>query len=558
MSKPRRQDATDHALAATLQTAVTHHQAGRLADAEHAYRTVLALSAAHADALGQFGLLLYQQGRCDEAAEQLAASVKANPRQPVTWSNYGMVLAALGRHTEALAAYDRALVLAPRQPSILANRGNALTSLGRRDEALASYDKALTIAPGHLNALYNRGNAQLAESRAPDAIMDFDRVLALKPDFPAALNNRANARRLLGHFDRAAEDYRRAAQLAPDDVEILSNLGTTLHSLNRHGEALAILEAAIARSPGHALAHYNAALVLLQLGEFRRGWQEYEWRWGTPFFAPQRRAFTAPPWGGENIADKTILLHAEQGFGDTLQFLRYVPLVAGRGARVIVEVPPELDELAHSLTGAAVVIRRGDDLPPFDVHCPLLSLPLVFATEVATIPAGTPYLAAPSHRVVGWREVLDAAGAPRFGLVWSGRPSHGNDAHRSIPFAALAPLLDAGRFVSLQTEIRAVDREAVAARPNFVRLARPFADFADTAAVIAGLDAVVTVDTSVAHLAGALGKPVFLLLPWASDFRWLLERHDSPWYPSARLYRQPAPGDWTTAIARLGADLGRG
>jgi tetratricopeptide (TPR) repeat protein len=559
MRKSQRRDPGRAALDGAMESANGHYQAGRLAEAETAYRAVLALEAAHADALAQLGLILNTRGRHQEAADHLAASLKANSRNAATWSNYGMALAALGRHAEALAAYDRGLILAPREPSILANRGNALTSLGRTSEAIASYDKALSIAPDHLNALYNRGNARLAQQRCADAIANYDRVVALKPDFMPALNNRGNAKLTLGRYDLALEDYQRAAKLAPRDAEVLGNLGTTLHNLNRHRDALAVLDAVIAATPSHALAHFNAALVLLHLGEFRRGWQEYEWRWGTPFFAPQRRPFTAPMWRGGDIAGRTILLHAEQGFGDTIQFLRYVPLVAGRGARVIVEVPRELAEIAATVAGAHQVIHRGDALPAFDMHCPLLSLPLAFATELAGIPAQTPYIAAAPARIAEWRERIEARGRPRIGLVWSGRPSHRNDMHRSIPFASLGPLFGAAdrTFVSLQSDVREDDRAAVGAQTRLIRLAHPFADFADTAAVIAQLDAVVSVDTSVAHLAGALGKPVFILLPWASDFRWLLERTDSPWYPTARLFRQPAPNDWASAIAAVAEEIGR-
>jgi tetratricopeptide (TPR) repeat protein len=562
MKKPRQRDA-DRALAGAIESANSHFEAGRLADAERAYRAVLALAAAHADALGQLGLILHAQGRDQEAADHLAASIKANPRNPATWSNCGMVLAALGRHADALAHYDRALILAPREPSILANRGNALTSLGRSAEALASYDRALAIAPDHINALYCRGNALLRQRQPAAAIAMYDRALGLKSDFMPALNNRGNARRLLGRHDLAAEDYTRAAQLAPGDAEVLSNLGTALYNLNRHQDAMTVLDAAIAGMPAHALAHYNVALVLLHLGEFARGWREYEWRWRTPFFAPHHRTFAVPQWCGEAIAGQTVLLHTEQGFGDTIQFVRYAPLVAARGARVVVEAPPELEDLLGTAAGIDQVIRHGEPLPRFDLHCPLMSLPLAFATEVATIPAQVPYLTAPPARLAQWRELINALPGPRVGLVWSGRPTHDNDVHRSIPFARLAaglgPLLFDGKrsFVRLQTEIRDSDRDAVSQSP-LIPLSRPFADFADTAAVIALLDAVVTVDTSVAHLAGALGKPAFILLPWASDFRWLMGRDDAPWYPTARLFRQPVPNDWASAIASMAAELGRG
>jgi Glycosyltransferase family 9 (heptosyltransferase) len=300
-------------------------------------------------------------------------------------------------------------------------------------------------------------------------------------------------------------------------------------------------------------------MTRLGLGDFDTGWKAYEWRWRTGAFAGQRRQLQAPLWHGDTpVSGKTILLHAEQGLGDTIQFIRYVPLLAGRGAKVVCEVQPQLLPLLAQLQNAqdVTIIAKGEPLPAFDLHCPLLSLPLAFGTQPETIPAAVPYLAAPEQRLAEWRDRLPPGG-PRAGFVWSGQPSHKNDANRSIPLARLAALFDDPRLrcFSLQSGLRDADSEALRGLPNLVHLGGEFRDFADTAAVIALLDVVVSVDTAVAHLAGAMGKPVVILVPHAADFRWLRGRDDSPWYPTAKLFRQPAFGDWDSVIVRLRDEL---
>jgi hypothetical protein len=296
----------------------------------------------------------------------------------------------------------------------------------------------------------------------------------------------------------------------------------------------------------------------LTLGDFTRGWKQYEWRWKASAFARQRRSFRQPLWlGHEAVAGETVLLHAEQGFGDTIQFIRYAPLLAERGAVVICEVQPELKPLLSQLTGVTVV-AAGDPLPAFELQCPLLSLPLAFATQPTDIPADVPYLAAAADRVAAWRDRL-SSDRPRAGFVWSGSPTHKNDVNRSIALARLATLFDDARLrcFSLQTELRAADRETLRGLPGLTHLGDDICDFADTAAIISQLDVVISVDTAVAHLAGALGKPVLILLPLAADFRWMRQRKDTPWYPTAKLLRQPAFGDWDSVIAGLRDELNR-
>jgi hypothetical protein len=344
----------------------------------------------------------------------------------------------------------------------------------------------------------------------------------------------------------------------PGHPQVLTNRGHALRRLDRPLEALADFEAALVKGPEFPEAHFEAAMTRLTLGDFDAGWKAYEWRWKTGTFASQRRQFRCPLWLGDApVSGKTLLLHAEQGLGDTIQFIRYAPLLAGRGAKVVCEVQPELRSLLSQFDNIQIV-AQGEPLPPFDLHCPLLSLPLAFATKPGTIPAAVPYLAPAAERLAHWRDRLPQQ-RPRAGFVWSGSPSHKNDRNRSIPLARLAALFDDPplRCFSLQSELRDADNEVLRGLPNLVHLGAGLRDFADTAAVISLLDVVISVDTSVAHLAGALGKPVVILLPYAADFRWMRGRDDSPWYPTAKLLRQPAFGDWDSVIARLGDELRR-
>ena len=473
------------------------------------------------DALHLLGVLNFQRHRLVDALRFLSQALRVNSGSADAMSNLGLALHATGRFEEAIASYRNALQLAPDHPEILYNLANTCLELGHIDEALAHFDAVLAKNPDHVGALVNRGNTLLRFNQPLKAIASYDDALARMPGHP----------------------------------QILTNRGHALRRLDRPIEALAGFEAAIAAKSDFPEAHFEAAMTRLSLGDFEAGWKAYEWRWRTGAFAAQRRPFQAPFWLGQApVAGKTVLLHAEQGFGDTIQFIRYAPLLAGRGARVVCEVQPELQPLLAYLQNAhdITVMAKGEPLPAFDLHCPLLSLPLAFGTLPATIPAAVPYLAAPGARLAEWGDRLPPGG-PRVGFVWSGQPSHKNDANRSIPLQRLAGLFEnpLARCFSLQSHMREADRDVLRGLPNLVHLGDSFRDFADTAAVIALLDVVVSVDTAVAHLAGAMGKPVIVLLPYAADFRWLRGRDDSPWYPSARLFRQPAFGDWDSVIGRL-------
>jgi tetratricopeptide (TPR) repeat protein len=384
-------------------------------------------------------------------------------------------------------------------------------------------------------------------------------VLAADPCHFDALGNCGNA---LLKFNRPLEalaSYDQALKIAPENAQLLTNRAVALRRLDRPHEALMSLNRALVSSPDFAQARFVQSIARLTLGDFVAGWREYETRWSVGFLAAQRRSFTVPLWlGKEPLDGKTILLHAEQGFGDTIQFVRYVPLLARRGAKVILEIQPELLRLLSTMPDVAAVIARGQRLPSFDYHCPLLSLPLAFATELATIPAETPYISAAGDEVAAWHMRLPQH-RPLIGVAWSGDRLHDNDLNRSFRLETLLPLFDLPdvAFASLQHPVREEDISLLCATPNVFQAGDDFHDFADTSAVISQLDAVISVDTAVAHLAGAMGKPLFLLLPFAADFRWLRERRDSPWYPSARLFRQPNFGDWGGVIGALRQELTR-
>jgi hypothetical protein len=502
--------------------AMSAFQEGDLDTAERLCSDILAGRPDDFDALHLLGMLNFQRQRMVEALKFLSAALRSNARSSDAMSNLGLALHASGRFDEAIASYRNALLLAPDHPEILYNLGNAFLELGRLDEALSTYDAALAGQPRHVGALVNRGNTLLRLNQPLEAIASYDSALLA----------------ISGH------------------PQILTNRGHALRRLDQPEQALVDFAAALAAAPEFAEAHFEAAMARLTLGDFARGWKQYEWRWKTNAFARQRRSFRQPLWlGHEPVAGKTILLHAEQGFGDTLQFVRYAPLLARQGAKVVCEVQPELKPPLSQLADITVM-AAGEPLPAFDLHCPLLSLPLAFKTQLAAIPANVPYLAAPAERVAHWRERLPPARL-RAGFVWSGSATHKNDANRSIALARLAPLFEDPplQCLGLQTELRSPDREVLRGSPNLLHLGDDIGDFIDTAAIISLLDVVISVDTAAAHLAGALGKPVLILLPHAADFRWMRQRPDTPWYPTAKLLRQATFGDWDSVIAALRGEL---
>jgi len=512
----------------------------------------LAIRPDFAEALYNRGVALVKLARVEEALASYDRALAVKPDYAEALCARGNAMMQLKRVAEALASYDRALAIRPDYAWALNNRGNVLLELRRHEEALASYDRALAIRPDFAEVLYNRGVALLELRRVEEAMTSYDRALAIKPDYPEALNNRGLALLELNRFEEAVTNYDRALAIRPDFAEALNNRGLALLELKRVEEAVASHRRALAIRPDFADAGFNLAQALLLLGDFETGWAEYEWRWWSKRYSPKK--FTSPLWRGEDLTGKTILLYAEQGLGDTLQgdtlqFVRYAPLVAARGGRVILEVQPRLARLLVGVTGVAQVIARGEPLPDFDLCCPLLSLPGRLGTTLATIPAEPSYVSADSRLAARWAEAIGDEPNLKVGLAWAGNPNQQNDNDRSIALERLRPLLEVPgiRWVSLQVGERAGD---VAHLPpgSITDLSSQLTDFAETAAVMVNLDLVISIDTSVAHLAGALGRPVWTLLSFVPDWRWLVEREDSPWYPTMRLFRQPARGDWESVI----------
>jgi tetratricopeptide (TPR) repeat protein len=565
--------------------ATAHHRAGRIAEAEGLYRQVLAIDPNHAESYHYLGVLAFQIGRNDIAEAMIAKAITLQGAEPAFHCSLGNALWGLGRLDEAVAAQRKALALKPDFVEAHVNLGNALKDQGRLGEAILSYRRALALKPdfaiGHnslgaalkdqgkpvdaeasyrkalaLTADYpeahsNLGVALTDQGRLDEAIASFRRALNLRPDFAEAHYNLGNTLRRHGNFDEAAASYKRALSLKPDFVDAHYNLGEALQDDCRFEEALASYDKALALMPDRVDARWNRAVALLTLGRYAEGWREHEWRWRRSETPP--RNYMQPLWRGEPLDNRAILLHAEQGMGDIVQFLRYAPLVAARGGRVTLQAPAAVARLARaSLGDRAQVVVEGDALPAFDLHCPLLSLPLAFATTLDTIPGDTPYLSADPAAAALWRERLGEGAGLKVGLVWAGNPRHKNDHNRSIAFDRLAPLFGAEgvRWFSLQVGERRAD---LARLPTgtIADLSDGLVDLADTAAAISALDLVIAVDTAVAHLAGALAKPVWLLVPLAPDWRWLIGRDDSPYYPTARLFRQPARGDWDSVASRV-------
>ena len=587
------------------------HRAGRLAEAEHGYRNALASNPADADALHLFGVLRHQQGqhaeaadlvgravalrpgdaalqlnlgnalkalgRLDEAVDRFRNALTLAPEFPLAHYNLGNAYAALQRHDDAIDAFGRALRLTPDDASIHNNLGNALNALGRHDDALAAFHRALELRPGHagahnnlamaLNAMgraddaiahfqaaiaaqpgfvaahFNLGNTFDAVGRHAEAAAAFEAALALHPSFPLALFGLANALGAQGRHRDALPYYERAVGLDPSFSLAWLNLGNAHHALGAHEMALRAFDQALRVAPDLTLARLHRAVTLLTLGDFTRGLPAYEARHDTPCATQSAR---------------TLLIRAEQGFGDTLQFVRFVPLARARCARVVLEVQPELVTLLAPAAARwrVTLVALGAAKPPAaDVACTLMSLPFLLGLQTQEdIVAGARYLDVPDGAGRRFRGSLGGRSKRKFGLAWSGRRQA--QENRSMPFDALAPLLALPGidWIVLQPALDDDERARVDAHPRVHRLDGRLNDFADTAALIDRLDGVVTIDTAVAHLAGALGKPLWVMLPFAPDWRWFTG-DDCPWYPQARLARQPAPGEWHDVAAAVAGML---
>jgi tetratricopeptide (TPR) repeat protein len=505
------------------QLAGTLGRQGRRAESVAAYRDVLGLEPGHADARNNLGLALLEEGQPGEAVGHLREAARLAPQAVGIQNNFGLALIEAGETAAAAEHLRGCLGRWPGDPQLHNNLGIALRNLGRLDEGLASYREALRLAP----------------------------------DFTDALNNLGNALRDAGEYAEAEATLRRALALKPDFAEAHNNLGIALQRQGRWEEGMASYDRALALKPDYAEAHFNQALGRLQVGDFARGWPGYEWRWRMRGSTPRR--FDRPAWDGSPLEGRTILLHAEQGLGDTLQFVRYAALLRRGGGRVVLECPACLHPLLAGCCGIDRLVPDGGPRPPFDVHAPLLSLPALCGTQPDTIPVEVPYLAADPCRAAHWHGRLGRGPALNVGVAWQGSRQYKGDRFRSIPLAEFAPLARAGvRLVSLQKGDGAEQLATLGSRFPVTDLG-PDLDaggaFVDTAAVMTCLDLVVSSDTAVAHLAGALGVPAWVAPPWDADWRWLRGRDDCPWYPTMRLFRQERPGDWEGVFRRIASGL---
>jgi tetratricopeptide (TPR) repeat protein len=510
---------------AIFERAVQLHGSGQMTEAGTLFSAIVEQNPVHFPSLQRLAAIRRHEGKFEESLGLLKQAIGCNPSSADAHNSLGNTLNCLGRSEEAVDQYRCALALRPEFPEVHVNLGNSLKGLGRIEDSVDCYSAAIALRPQYAEAHSNLGIALLRLDRPQEALASFTAAIALDPGLNIAY----------------------------------SNLGAALSELNRHEEALAIFQRARQLEPDAPQPVFNEALARLAVGDFERGWQDYEARWVAAELKLKSRNFPQPLWDGDaDITGKTILIHAEQGIGDMILFARYVPLVAQRGARVIVECYKQIESLIRSMPGTAQVLSYGEELPDFDVHAPFGSLPRAFKTTLATIPAQVPYFEAPpdSPTIAD----LDNSGdpRPRVGVCWAGNPDYPRDRHRSIPLSVFQHLFRTPnvRFVSLQQRLRPGDDQILANFDNIdLTTDRKGSTLADTAALISKLDLVITVDTAIGHLAGALGRPVWILLAYFPYWVWLRNRADNPWYPTARVFRQGRSGDWESVIERAAETL---
>lgn len=570
---------------------VALHRLGRTEDAGLAYRTALSLDPHHVAAHLNLGNVLMDEGRIDDAIASYRTAIALQPDAPDGHCNLGLALLRQDRLPDAAASQLQALACDPNHAGAHAGLGAVCRAQGQYDDAIRLCEHAIALKPDLAEASITLGTTLLECDRAEEAMVVYQRALELLPFEPSIHCNLGVAFNKLKRLDEAVAASRRAIELRPAYASAYSNLGVALLQLDRAQEAIAANEKAIEIDPSFAKAYsnlaeclkdegrldealdasctsvslpthdkmqqFNHALALLMEGDYENGWAAYEVRRRAGVLTPYERMFDVPEWRGEPLAGRTLLLHAEQGFGDTLQFVRFAKDLAQSGASIVIECQRPLVDLLRTIDGIAIV-PQGAPLPHVDLHLPLMSLPNVLGTRLHALGGDVPYLAADPLKVAGWKARLGQTRDLNVGVVWSGNPDHKSDRRRSIAAASVLPAfaMPGVRLFSLQKDPRADDRGTLHALAGSVTdLAPELADFTETAAAIAALDLVIAVDTSVAHLAGALGRPVWMMTPYALDWRWLRDRADSPWYPTMHLFRQSVPKVWDDVLARIRAEL---
>lgn len=517
----------------------------------------IALKPEFAEAYNNRGISLRALGRPGEAVASYNKAISLQPRNAEAHNNRALALGDLQRFDEALAGYDKVLEIQPRHAEAHNNRGNVFMALARLEEALASYDRAIDLKPDYFEAYSNQGNVLHALKRGGEALASYDKAIEINPHYAKVHNNRGNTLRLPLHLEESLASFDRAIALNPNFAEAFANRGKVLASLRRFDEALASFDRAIELNPDFAGAHFNKAQFHLLFADFSAGWSLYEWRKSIEVPAGNRSYSSPLLTALDDAQGKTVLVHWEQGLGDTIQFCRYAGLLADRAAKVLFAPQPALKPLMQSLDARVELVDADDPPAGFDCHVPLLSLPGFFETRLETIPAKPGYLSADPGLIAAWQERLAGAGL-KIGICWQGNANNSEDSFRSFPASLLAPLagIENVRLINLQTGSGAGQLQKLPGEVAILTFAEDdFAPFAHTAAMIANLDLVITADTSIAHLAGALGVPTWVALGYVPEWRWMLDRPDSPWYPSMRLFRQNTNRDWNGVFDDIRAAL---
>ncbi len=574
-----------------LEKGIKLQHEGRLNEAADCYADILANDPTHADANHLRGLVAHQQGYHDAALVFIDKAIAECPEVSMYHANRGRILKAIGNTIAATSAYATALRLKPGDAITLSDLAGAFLDSGDIKLAGLFSSRAVALAPGLAVAHYNYGLSAKLSNQVKSAYRAFRKSLDLEPEFSAALFelgqlhqmendnelaekcyrsalevdstffeahvNLGNILRENFEVEEAIIHYRAALAIRSDKATVHANLGVALQELGQAQEALEAYDKSLKLDFDNPETQRNRSQLLLQMGQYAEGWEAFEWRWKTEHFRTIRREWQRPEWNGESGSDITVLVHSEQGFGDTIQFSRYLPIIAPRVGRVLAECPLQLVDLISRCEGVDDVISTGAPLPEYDFHIPMMSLPRVCGTSLDNVPAQVPYLRVTSRLREEWADRIGGKGQIKVGVVWKGSYFHKRNAWRSPGIAELKPLFELTEidWISLQKDDEAKDIQFQSISTDILAIGSTLRDFSDTAAVITHLDLVITPDTAVAHLAGALNYPVWLMLPHVAEWRWLMERHDTPWYPSMRLFRQTNRGDWSSLISNMVSQL---
>ena len=521
-----------------------------------AYKKALQNDPSNATIHYEMANTLADVGRLELALISYGEALRIDPCNPVMLKNRAITRHEFGDLQAAIEDYETLCKVSPNDPEVFNDLGIVLTKLERFTDALASFDCAVELNPQYFVAFYNRGDTFSAINRLEAAITDYDRALSINPSFEAAWLRRGDALVNLKRHQESIRCYERVLSTIPLHIKANNNLGAVFNALGMLEKAAKFYDKALSISPAYSGARYNKSLLMLLLGDYQGGWALHESRLNMDDVKKKLPVFDEPRWDGcEDIIGKRLFIHEEQGLGDLIHFCRYVPALIDKGVEVFLETPKALAPLLKTLHPKVRLVLTGARPPDFDFYCPLMSLPFAAKTTLDTI-SGAAYLSSDKARVAQWKARIGESKAAQIGLVWSGNSAHRNDHHRSIELQDLLPILDKSHdWHSLQKEYRPNDIDVMECQTKIIQHQDELSDFADTAALIENLDLVITVDTSVAHLAGSLGKPVWILLPKVPDYRWMLDRSDTPWYRSARLYRQSALGDWTDVLEKVAGDI---